>query len=89
MNIHQPPHHQDKQSTKISHFPTFLRLAEIICFIIATTFIITGMVFCILNVVNIVSGPVAPIIGVLFTGVGLIGSLYGLLIQRGLRRNEK
>ncbi len=86
MDTHQPLHCQNEQGVKASHPSKSPRLTDIVCFITAATFIIAGMLICILNIINIISGPWSAIIGVLFAGIGLIVAFYVLFIQRTLRR---
>lgn len=82
LNTHQSSHHQGERYAKTSHASTSSQLADVVRFITATTFIVTGMVFCILNIVSVIPGPWAAIIGVLFAGIGLIVAFYVLFLHR-------
>jgi len=87
MDTHQPLHCQDEQDVKVSHPSKSPRLTDIIYFITAATFIIAGIMICILNIVKIIYGPWSSIINVLFAGIGLIVAFYVLFIQH-IRREE-
>src|SRR2546423_15160744 len=85
MDTRQSPYHQKAQDVKSPLSSKSLRLAYIVSFIVAVTFIIIGMLVCILNIIDIIHGPWAAIIGVLFAGTGLIMAFYTLFIRRAQR----
>jgi uncharacterized membrane protein len=87
MDTHQSAYHQKGQEVKTPHSSKSPRLTHIVSFITATAFIIIGMQVCILNIIDIIYGPWAAIIGILFAGTGLIVAFYTLFIQR-TRRGE-
>ncbi len=66
------------KSSLSSKFP---QLVPLVGFVAAIVLIIIGVLVCILNTINIISGPWTPIIGIIFAGAGLIVAFYALFIE--------
>jgi uncharacterized membrane protein len=82
MDTRQSAYHQKGQEVETPRSSKSPRLTHIVSFITAAAFIIIGMLVCILNIIDIIHGPWAAIIGILFAGIGLIVAFYALFIQR-------
>ncbi len=66
------------KSSLSSKFP---QLVPLVGFVAATTLIIIGVLVCIMNTINIIPGPWASIIGIIFAGAGLIVAFYALFTE--------
>lgn len=81
MNTRRSPYHQKRQGVKPSLSSKFPKLVPLVGFVAAIVLIIIGVLVYILNTINIIYGPWAPIIGIIFAGVGLIIAFYALFIE--------
>jgi hypothetical protein len=80
MNTRQHSHHRKGQNAEHPVSSEPLRLVPTVSFVSAVVFIIIGVLICILNIINVIYGPWAPIIGIIFAGIGLIVAFYAVFI---------